>query len=106
MTKQRGSRPFKMNAVRPRTLTRFRGAFAMWVQLPASVVEARAGVIPAIDLDTAPPPPSLSAKQMRQWYRGLPVLYRGTQHAPFQVRPLTTPEGAERQTVHLPWPSP
>ena len=44
-----------------------------WVQLPKSVAEARAGLIPSCETDANPPPEGLTAGQLLAWYRGLPV---------------------------------
>jgi hypothetical protein len=51
-----------------------RGVENRWVRLPASVVEARAGLIPSEETDANPPPEGLTVKQLLRWHKGLPVL--------------------------------
>ena len=95
MRKQPGRRPSKSNRIGAGAKKQVHRVFSVWVQLPASVVEARAGLIP--ELDSTPPPPGLSARQRSQWHRGLPVLYKGRQRAPLQACPdeLIWPDGAD-----------
>lgn len=45
----------------------------VWVRLPASVVEARAGLVPSEETDGNPPPDDLTSKELSAWYRGRPV---------------------------------
>jgi hypothetical protein len=47
----------------------------VWVrfQLPASVVEARGGLIPSDETDGMPPPIGLTVTELLAWYTGLPV---------------------------------
>jgi hypothetical protein len=45
----------------------------LWVRLPQTVVEARAGLIPSHKTDANPPPESLTADELVAWHRGLPV---------------------------------
>lgn len=45
----------------------------VWVRLPDSVVEARAGLIPSEETDGNPPPGGLTSKELLAWHRGLPV---------------------------------
>lgn len=47
---------------------------AIWVRLPKSAVNARAGLIPSKETDALPPPEDLTAAQLLAWHRGLPVL--------------------------------
>ena len=49
------------------------GRLGAWVQLPQSVVEARAGLIPSEKTDSTPPPEDLTSKEMLAWHQGLPV---------------------------------
>jgi len=58
-----------------------------WVRLPESVVEARAGIIPSDETDASPPPEGLTAKELLDWYSGLPVLCkkRKTRPRPHRV---------------------
>lgn len=46
-----------------------------WVrfQLSASVVEARAGLIPSEETDLSPPPEGLNVTEYLAWHSGLPV---------------------------------
>lgn len=46
----------------------------VWVRLPKSVVDARAGLIPSKETDGLLPPDCLTAAQLLAWHRGLPVL--------------------------------
>ncbi len=46
----------------------------VWVSLPKSIVQARAGLIPSEEIDASPPPDGLTAWEQLRWYRGLPVL--------------------------------
>lgn len=61
-----------------------------WVrlQLPTSVVEARAGLIPSDENDALPPPIGLTVTELLAWYRGLPVWCkkRAKRQSPHQVR--------------------
>lgn len=45
----------------------------IWVHLPKSVVEARAGLIPSEETDANPPPEGLKSEELIAWHRGLPV---------------------------------
>ena len=45
----------------------------VWVRLPQTVVEARAGLIPSDETDGNPPPDGLTARELLAWHRGLPV---------------------------------
>lgn len=60
----------------------------IWIQLPPSVVEARAGLIPSCETDGCPPPESLTSPQRLRWYRGLPVLCKIEQRSSLQFRVL------------------
>jgi len=51
------------------------------VRLPASVVEARAGLIPSETTDAYPPPDGLIAAELLVWHRGLPVRLPGTRES-------------------------
>lgn len=44
-----------------------------WVRLPESVVKARAGLIPSSETDGNPLPEELTADELLEWHRGLPV---------------------------------
>lgn len=45
----------------------------VWVRLPESVVEARAGLIPSDETDGNPPPDCLTSKELLAWHGGQPV---------------------------------
>ena len=45
----------------------------VWVRLPKSVVNARAGLVPSEETDNNPPPDDLTSKELLAWHRGLPV---------------------------------
>jgi hypothetical protein len=45
----------------------------LWVRLPTSVVEARAGLIPSWETDANPPPEGLTSAELMRWHRGLLV---------------------------------
>jgi hypothetical protein len=45
----------------------------VWVQLPKSVVHARAGLIPSEATDANPPPNGLTVVELLRWHRGQPV---------------------------------
>ena len=45
----------------------------LWVRLPKSVVEARAGLIPSLRFDANPPPEGITSEELTAWHRGLPV---------------------------------
>jgi len=49
------------------------GSDKLWVRLPKSVVEARAGLIPSFQTDANPPPDGLTAVEIIAWHRGLAV---------------------------------
>jgi len=49
------------------------GSVGVWVRLPKSVVEARAGLVPSEELDVNPPPDGLTGKELLTWHRGQPV---------------------------------
>lgn len=51
----------------------------VWVRLPESVVEARAGLIPSYETDANPPPEDLTSDELRAWHRGIPVPLRAKQ---------------------------
>jgi hypothetical protein len=48
----------------------------VWVGLPRSVIQARAGLIPSEETDANPPPDGLTAGELLRWDRGLPVLLK------------------------------
>jgi hypothetical protein len=45
----------------------------IWIHLPKSVVEARAGIIPSEATDANPPPDELTCEELLSWHRGLSV---------------------------------
>jgi hypothetical protein len=50
-----------------------KGSIGVWFRLPASIVEARAGLIPSGETDGNPPPEGLTVRESQAWHRGLPV---------------------------------
>lgn len=49
------------------------GLVGVWVRLPKSVGEARAGLIPSEETDGNPPPDWLTGKELLAWHRGQPM---------------------------------
>ena len=49
------------------------GPVGVWVRLPKSIVEARAGLIPSEETDSNPPPDGLTGTELLAWHRGVPV---------------------------------
>jgi len=70
MKKRRRNRSFKETRSVAASKKRIGG---FWVQLPKSVVKARAGLIPSDETDACPPPEGLATADLLAWYRGLPV---------------------------------
>jgi hypothetical protein len=75
MSRRIGRRPVKKNRIRRAIGNGLDGA---WLQLPKSVVEARAGLIPSCEIDAIPPPEPLTATELTAWHAGLPVFCRRT----------------------------
>ena len=56
------------------------GSDKLWVRLPKSVVEARAGLIPSFETDANPPPDGLTGVELIAWHRGLAVQLKTSQY--------------------------
>lgn len=54
----------------------------LWVRLPHSVVQARAGLNPSHKTDGNRPPEGLTANELLMWYRGLPVRLKTKYYPP------------------------
>lgn len=75
MSRRIDRRPLKKTRTQRAIMDRFDGA---WLQLPKSVVEARAGVIPSCEIDAMAPPERLTATELIAWHAGLPVFCKRT----------------------------
>lgn len=49
------------------------GPVGVWIRLPKSVLEARAGLVPSEETDGNPPPDGLTGQELLAWHHGQPV---------------------------------